>query len=215
MIETRTTPGLEHEPTPVEVVRSGADLVCFSGDKLFGGPQAGMIAGRAKLIAGLKREPFFRALRCDKLTLSALETLVDAYLRQDNDGSSQNAGSPHAQLPTLAMLAVTNEELLSRANAIIGALKGLPISATAGTGRAQLGGGTLPRSEIASVTLEITHPTWRPQELAARLRDRSVPIAGYIEHGKLKLDLRTVFPRQDAELIRAIRSACLTPEMKS
>ena len=81
MIQTETVPGLEHEPTPAEVLRNGVDLVCFSGDKLFGGPQAGIIAGKAKLVAALKREPFFRALRCDKLILAALEATVDIYLR--------------------------------------------------------------------------------------------------------------------------------------
>src|SRR6185312_14260330 len=67
IVETQTADGLEHEPTPSEVIRRGVDLVCFSGDKLFGGPQAGLIAGRRRLVAGLKREPLYRAMRCDKL----------------------------------------------------------------------------------------------------------------------------------------------------
>ena len=80
MIDTARIAGLEHEPTPAEVLGRGVDLVCFSGDKLLGGPQAGIIAGKAKLIAALKRDPFFRALRCDKLILSALQATVDIYL---------------------------------------------------------------------------------------------------------------------------------------
>ncbi len=87
MIETQTVAGLEHEPTPAEVIGRGVDLVCFSGDKLLGGPQAGIIAGKAKLIAALKRDPFFRALRCDKLILSALEATADIYMR-DRTGNS-------------------------------------------------------------------------------------------------------------------------------
>src|SRR3984885_4631616 len=81
MIETATTAGLEHEPTPAEVIRRGVDLVCFSGDKLLGGPQAGIIAGKAKLVDALKRDPFFRALRCDKLILAGLEATADIYMR--------------------------------------------------------------------------------------------------------------------------------------
>jgi L-seryl-tRNA(Ser) seleniumtransferase len=81
IIQTETAEGAEHEPTPAEVIQQGVDLVCFSGDKLFGGPQAGIIVGRRKMIDALKREPLFRALRCDKLILSALESTVDTYLR--------------------------------------------------------------------------------------------------------------------------------------
>ena len=217
MIETQTIAGLEHEPTPAEVVRHGVDLVCFSGDKLLGGPQAGIIAGKAKLIAALKREPFFRALRCDKLILSALETVVDSYLRgHDTTSLELNPATvgrlPHesarlySDVPVLEMLHTANDELRSRAEKIIAALDGLPLKVSVGTGSAQIGGGTLPRSGIASITLDLVHPTLKPQEIAARLREHAVPVVGYIARDKFKIDLRTVFPQQDAELVSAIRA---------
>lgn len=217
MIETETIAGFEHEPTPAEVAHQGVDLVCFSGDKLLGGPQAGIIAGRAKLISALKREPLFRALRCDKLILSALETVVDSYLRARDFSSSRGRAVDHEELspesadlnfdiPILEMLHVSNDELNLRANIIITALDGLPLQTSVGVGRAQIGGGALPQSGIDSVTLDLVHPTLKPQEVAARLRDHAVPVVGYIERGKFKIDLRTVFPRQDAELVSAIQT---------
>jgi L-seryl-tRNA(Ser) seleniumtransferase len=196
MIETETTTGLEHEPTPAEVIGRGVDLVCFSGDKLLGGPQAGVIAGKANLVASLKRDPFFRALRCDKLILSALEATADIYMRGQNG------------IPVLEMLHVSNDELRARAEEIKSALDGLPVKASVGVGQAQIGGGTLPRSAISSVTLDLVHSALKPQEFAASLRDHAVPVIGYVARGALKLDLRTIFPRQDAELIAAIRAVC-------
>jgi L-seryl-tRNA(Ser) seleniumtransferase len=198
MIQTETIPGLQHEPTPAEVLRNGVDLVCFSGDKLFGGPQAGIIAGKAKLIDALKREPLFRALRCDKLILAALEATVDIYLRN-------STGLPNG-IPLLAMLHTSNDELEVRAGKIVAALDGLPLKAAVGKGRAQIGGGALPRSIVQSITLEVTHNKLRPQELAARLRSHAPPIVGYIERGRFKLDLRTVFAGQDVEIIAALRA---------
>src|SRR4029077_7231958 len=119
MIQTESVLGLKHEPTPAEVLRNGVDLVCFSGDKLFGGPQAGIIVGKTKLVAALKREPLFRALRCDKLILAALDATVDIYLRH-------SAGHPdamgHGGIPLLAMLRTSNDELQMRAGKIIAAL---------------------------------------------------------------------------------------------
>ena len=88
MMNTQSIAGLEHEPTPADLVRSGLDLICFSADKLFGGPQAGIIAGSAGKIAALKQEPIFRALRCDKLIFSALEATADMYLRSSHNGTS-------------------------------------------------------------------------------------------------------------------------------
>src|SRR4029077_10283548 len=208
MIQTETVAGLEHEPTPAEVLRNGADLVCFSGDKLFGGPQAGIIVGKAKLVAALKQVPLFRALRCDKLILAGLEATVDVYLRQSTGDPIAHPIANDAMgregIPLLAMLHTSNDELKLRAEKIVAALDGLPLKAEIGKGRSQVGGGALPRSFLESTTLDISHNTLRPQELAARLRSHVPPIVGFVERGKLKLDLRTVFPDQDAEILAAV-----------
>lgn len=210
MIKTESVPGLEHEPTPAEVLRSGVDLVCFSGDKLFGGPQSGIVAGKAKLVSAVKREPLFRALRCDKLVLAALEATVDIYLRNQsglpNKNGPHNAPS-HSEIPLLAMLRASNEELQARASKIVAALDGLPLKASIGSGHAQIGGGALPRSIVQSTTLEIVHNKLKPQELAARLRSHVPAVIGHIERGRFKLDLRTVFAGQDDEIIAALRAA--------
>jgi len=192
MVPTETVEGVEHEPTPAEVLKRGVDLVCFSGDKLFGGPQAGIIVGRKRLIDALKREPLFRAMRCDKLILSALESTVDAYLRGET------------RIPVLDMMRVANDELRGRAERIVSALAGRQIRVRVGDGRAQIGGGTLPRSALPSVTIEVSHPTRGAQALAAQLRSQPEPVIAYVGRGNLKLDLRTVFPHQDAAVIRAL-----------
>jgi len=210
MIQTESVPGLEHEPTPAEVLHKGVDLVCFSGDKLLGGPQSGIIAGKAKVVSALKREPLFRALRCDKLILAALEATVDIYLRNSSGlptGNGPHNSASNYEIPLLAMLHTSNDELQARAGKIIVALDGLPLTAAIGRGRAQIGGGALPRSTVQSTTLEITHEKLKPQELAARLRSHTPPIVGYIERGQLKLDLRTVFAGQDVEIVAALRAA--------
>jgi L-seryl-tRNA(Ser) seleniumtransferase len=172
------------------------DLVTFSGDKLLGGPQAGIIAGRSKLVERLKREPFFRALRCDKLVLSALQATADDYL----------CGRVH-ELPIVKMLAVSNDELLARAEKIISNL-GKNGACTPGKGTSQIGGGTLPRSVVPSVTLDVSVPDL--PLLAARLRSLKPPIVGYIAGRRFKLDLRTVFPAQDelvtSSLLQALKS---------
>ena len=106
----------DHEPTPSETLKQGVDLVCFSGDKLLGGPQAGIIAGKARFIGALKREPLFRALRCDKLVFAALAATVDAHLRND-----------WRQLPVLALLQISIGELRERGEKLIEQLRGLPL----------------------------------------------------------------------------------------
>jgi len=196
IVATEKLGAMEHEPTPNETLRSGVDLVCFSGDKLLGGPQAGIIAGKRRHIAALKREPFFRALRCDKLILTALQTTVDFYL----------AGKS-GELPVLAMLDITDDELRVRAEALLAQIRDLPLRSSIGEGKAQVGGGSLPRALIPSVALDLLPDKVSVEDFAATLRRGSPPIIGYVAGGKFKLDLRTIFPRQDAQVVSALRSA--------
>jgi L-seryl-tRNA(Ser) seleniumtransferase len=130
---------------------------------------------------------------------SGLQTNIDGVLARD--GASGLAG-----IPVVEMLRASNEELRKRAQAMSSALIGNDVIATLGTGKSQVGGGTLPRSEIGSITLDLFHARMKPQEMAARLREHSVPVIGYVARGKLKLDLRTIFPSQDEEVIQAIRA---------
>lgn len=194
VIETQRF-GVEHEPTPAETLKRGVDLVVFSGDKLLGGPQAGIIAGRAKLVAALKKDPFFRALRCDKLILSALQTTADLYLNGEE-----------SQVRLVTLLGEAQEKLRARAETIVTALAGAPLKVSVGVGRGQVGGGTLPRSQFESVTVDI-QPRIPLEEFARRLRAHTPPVIGYVERGLFKLDLRTVFPAQDDIVVKAVSLA--------
>lgn len=188
----------DHEPTPSETLKQGVDLVCFSGDKLLGGPQAGIIAGKARFVAALKREPLFRALRCDKLVFAALAATVEAHLRNEQP-----------QLPILTLLQIPISELRERGEKLIGRLRGLPLQPRLVASKARMGGGALPRSVIPSVALEFASISHSPNELTTLLRRVRPPIIGYLAQGRFQLDLRTIFKTQD-ELLVAALTACLT-----
>lgn len=197
-VPTEQFGNIEHEPTPFETLKAGADLVCFSGDKLLGAPQAGIIAGRKRFITALKREPLFRALRCDKLCFAALQATIDLHLNQAT-----------AEIPVIGLLGFSDEALCKRATAMVGHLNDLPLQIAMGRSTAKVGGGTLPKSAIASVTIEILPRHCSPADLAARLRSSTPPIVGYIDENRFKLDVRTIFPHQDETVIEAIRTACV------
>jgi len=196
MFDTRNEGLEEHEPTPAEAIKEGADLICFSGDKLFGGPQAGIIAGKKRLVDALKREPMFRALRCDKLVLAGLQATVDLHLT-----------TSETKLPTRALLRITKDELRARAAAMLVRLRGLPLQITVGRGSGNVGGGSLAQSVIPSLTLDIVPEASSVRDFAAKLRAFSPPIIAYIAGGAVKLDLRTIFPSQDDIVVDAIREA--------
>jgi L-seryl-tRNA(Ser) seleniumtransferase len=187
----------EHEPTPAEALKDGADLVCFSGDKLFGGPQAGIIAGKKRFVAALKREPLFRALRCDKLVFAVLQSTVDLHLNQST-----------SEIPAIALLQGSENEMRARAAAIAGRLEALPVRIAIGCGAVKVGGGALPKSTMSSVTIDIVPENCSLADFAVRLRASNPPVIGYVANERFKLDLRTIFPQQDDAVVDAIRAAC-------
>ena len=184
-----------HETTPREVLKAGTDLVCFSGDKMLGGPQAGIIAGKTKHIAALKKHPFFRALRCDKLILTALQDAAETYLRAEGES-----------LPLNQALQADPTTLKRRANKLAKALADLPLQATVREGASQVGGGALPQATLPSITLDLVPDDMALKEFATRLRRAALPVIGVIQGQRFRLDLRTVFPEQDKALTQSIQT---------
>lgn len=202
MVATDSLAAIPHEPTAAEILARGVDLVCISGDKLLGGPQAGIIAGRADLIEGIKNEPLFRALRCDKLILTALQETVDEYLRQ---GTGE---LPSPSLPLTNMLRLkADEDLLPRAKQLVEQLKLKGLNLSIGRSVSRCGGGTMPKAEIPSVTLDLRMEGLRVDEMTRRLREGNPPVIGYAADDCLRIDLRTVFPEQDEILAECLLEA--------
>jgi L-seryl-tRNA(Ser) seleniumtransferase len=201
--------GLAREPMVQQSVAEGADLVCFSGDKLLGGPQCGLIVGRAELVTELKRHPLTRAIRPDKLTLAALGATLDHYLR----------GEAVERVPVWRMLASSVDAVDERARALVRQLGGTGLSFELLDGASAIGGGSLPGETLPTRLLAIvgSDPADR---LAARLRAAEPPIIGRIEHDRFVLDLRTVLPEEDMLLAEALarelpvssRSTVLNPD---
>lgn len=184
--------GLTHEPTVQESVETGAALVCFSGDKLLGGPQAGIIVGQAKYVEPLKRHPLARALRADKLCLAGLQATLLHYLKDEAT----------EQIPVWRMIATPLAEIQQRARRWQRALKRVGVTAEIVDGQSTVGGGSLPGETLPTklVALETAHP----DQLAAALRTADPPVIARIEEDRLVLDPRTVLPEEQRELLRVV-----------
>lgn len=184
--------GLMHEPTVQESVAAGAAVVCFSGDKLLGGPQAGIIVGKAEYVEPLKRNPLARALRADKLCLAALQATLLHYLK---DEALQ-------EVPVWRMIALPLEEIERRARRWRRALRRAGIAAEIVDGRSTVGGGSLPGETLPTrlVALVVDNP----DGLAATLRAADPPVIARIERDRLVLDPRTVLAEEERELIRVV-----------
>jgi L-seryl-tRNA(Ser) seleniumtransferase len=172
---------VEGEPTPAAALAAGADLVCFSGDKLLGGPQAGIVAGRADLVERLRRHPLHRALRSDKLTLAALEGTLALYL--DRPG----------EIPVLRMLREPGPAIRARAERLAAATGG-----TVEETVARVGGGALPLTELSS------HACAVEEELAAALRGHEPPVVAVVRDGRTLLDCRTLTDSEASEVAEAV-----------
>lgn len=188
--------GLAHEPMPSERLAAGADLVTFSGDKLLGGPQAGLIVGRADLVARIRRDPLARAVRPEKVTLAALAATLGLY----------RAGLATTRIPVWRMIAATTDDLLVRAAGVLAAMpETIPDRVEIASMTSAVGGGSLPGETLGSVGLVVSDG--RPAALAASLRTGDPPVIGRVEGGAVLLDLRTIDPADDAALGGALARA--------
>lgn len=180
------------EPLVKDSLEAGASLVSFSGDKLLGGPQAGILAGEAELIARLRRNPMYRALRLDKLIYQALETTLRHLLLEAWD-----------RVPALRMIRLSAEQVRARAERLLARLPRL--SAELIPGRSLIGGGATPEQSLPTWLIAISAAD--PAELERRLRQAEPPVIARIEEDRLLLDLRTVFPEEEDELAAALQRA--------
>jgi L-seryl-tRNA(Ser) seleniumtransferase len=186
--------GITGEPGVLDSLRAGVDVVTYSGDKLLGGPQAGLLSGRADLIARMRSNSLFRALRVDKLTYASLEATLLSYIKHDHDA-----------IPVLRMMRLSKDEIDRRAEAIAGKIRTAKLSAEVVDGESVVGGGSAPSAVLPTRLLAIQCSGRSADELASALRALEPPIIVRVEDGRVLLDLRTVFPEQDQILSAALR----------
>ena len=192
--------GIANEPGVLDSLRAGVDIVTYSGDKLLGGPQAGIISGRADLVARMRSNSLFRALRVDKFTYAALEATLLAYVKRDHDA-----------IPALCMMQLSKDEIAARAEQLISRIgdsanKSANLALELIDGESVIGGGAAPSAVLPTKLIAIAHDNLSADEINGRLREADPPIIGRVEEGRVLIDLRTVFPEQDATVASVISS---------
>jgi L-seryl-tRNA(Ser) seleniumtransferase len=195
--------GLAGEPLVAASIAAGAHLVLFSGDKLLGGPQCGILAGTAELIQKVERDPLMRAFRLDKMTLAALAATLRLY---------RDPAAALRQVPALRMLTAPLADLRRRCDAFAERLRAIPgVTVEVRADEAYVGGGSLPDVAVPTAVLALTADGAGETELAERLRTGTPAVLGRVQDGRVLLDLRCVFERQDDELLEAVRRAANRP----
>ncbi len=192
--------GIQDEPIVQESLSSGVDLISFSGDKLLGGPQAGIIVGKKGLIDPIRKNPLMRTYRVEKLVYGALEATLRSY----------KFGRAVSEIPVLRMIAMTNQELRSRARSFSRKLRTrLPNGAQVrlSEGSSVVGGGSCPECRLSTTLITIESDSIRPNVIEERLRSQDLPIILRLEEDRAVMDLRTVFPAQEPALIEGIQKA--------
>jgi L-seryl-tRNA(Ser) seleniumtransferase len=184
--------GVNGEPTVFDSLHAGVDVVTYSGDKLLGGPQAGILTGRSDLVAEMRANSLFRALRVDKLTYAALEATLLAYVKRDNDS-----------IPVLRMIRLSKDATKARAKEIADKIRSLKIAVDLVDGDSVIGGGAAPSAVLPTCLLAITSTDFGADKLAEQLRKSDPPIVSRVQEGRVLLDLRTVFPEQDKFIAQA------------
>jgi L-seryl-tRNA(Ser) seleniumtransferase len=179
----------------LDSLRRGVDVVTYSGDKLLGGPQAGMLSGRNDLIARMRSNSLFRALRADKLTYAALEATLLAYVKGEHDA-----------IPALRMMRLSKQEIAMRAEAAASRIRSSRVSVELCDGDSVIGGGAAPSAVLPTSLLAIACEGLSANELSTRLRAGDPPIIARVEEGRVLLDLRTVFPEQDEIVISSLQN---------
>ena len=186
--------GLADEPVISESIRSGVDIVTFSGDKLLGGPQAGVIAGRSEFIEKLRKDPLYRALRVGKLIYAGLEATLEAYLR----------GAAAGEVPVLKMLSTTSADLERRCRDAIENIRNAKLTSEVLQGKSAVGGGAAPTFQPESPLIVLKHTELSASALERKLRNRNIPVITRIIEDKVAIDLRTVPEADMHELIAAL-----------
>ena len=188
--------GVIDEPTVGEIIAAGVDVVSFSGDKLLGSTQAGLIAGKQAIVQRLRKHPLYRALRSDKLRLAALEATLASHQRD----------KAAAEIPVFQMLSLTPAEIEARAQAVIEQLEPTNLELALEPGESAVGGGSAPTSKLSTTLIAVSHPRKSAAEIEQQLRRSSPPIIARISEDKLLVDLRTVFVEDIPTLLAALKN---------